>query len=64
MIHIPITTTLSLRSWKQRDVHELANLASNKEIAFQLKEKFPYPFKLSDAINYIDKSQQVYIPLN
>lgn len=58
MIHIPITTSLSLHSWKPNDIHKLTDLAGQKEIVFQLKDCFPSPFKLSDAVNYIDKSIQ------
>lgn len=58
MIHIPITTQLSLHSWNPKDIHELTDLAGQKEIVFQLKDCFPSPFHLSDAVNYIEKSIQ------
>lgn len=58
MIHIPITTSLSLHSWNPNDIHELTNLAEHKEIVFQLKDCFPSPFHLSDAVNYINNSIQ------
>lgn len=49
----------TLRPWQQRDCHQLCRYANNEKIAANLKDSFPYPYRLSDAEAYIAYTRQV-----
>jgi len=53
--------TVTLRKWKKSDVDALAKIANNKNIADNLRDMFPYPYKKKDAKNWIEnvKKQEV-----
>ena len=42
-----------LRKWRAEDVEDVAHYANNKHIAANLRNAFPYPYKLEDAKAYI-----------
>lgn len=53
-----------LRKWLESDAHAVYKYANNKKIADNLRDGFPYPYKLSDAVSFTksmagndDKSQ-------
>lgn len=54
-----------LRRWSLEDKADVAYYANNKKIADNLRDVFPYPYKLKDATNYItnclemDASKQI-----
>ena len=46
---------VSLRKWKRSDVDALAKIANNKNIADNLRDQFPFPYKKKDAKEWIEK---------
>jgi RimJ/RimL family protein N-acetyltransferase len=42
-----------LRPWSIRDAAQLASIANNKNIADNLRDGFPYPYSLNDAISWL-----------
>ena len=53
---IPVITgkNFQLRPWKMEDASSLAIYANNYNIFRNLRDGFPYPYKLSDAEKWID----------
>ena len=49
-----------LRTWSYNDAEQLSVIADNKRIADNLRDGFPNPYSLSDAINWLNS----IIPLN
>ena len=45
---------LILRKWKRSDVDALAKIANNKNIADNLRDMFPHPYKKKDAKAWIE----------
>ena len=43
-----------LRPWRAADIPTVARHASNEKIARNLRDAFPYPYRLSDAADYIN----------
>jgi [ribosomal protein S5]-alanine N-acetyltransferase len=43
-----------LRSWKNDDCYSLVNYANNYNIARFMTDKFPYPYTMDDAVNFIE----------
>jgi [ribosomal protein S5]-alanine N-acetyltransferase len=43
-----------LRPWSIRDAAQLAEIANNKNIADNLRDGFPFPYSLNDAINWLN----------
>jgi len=46
---------IKLRPFKKEDAKELAKIADNENIADNLRDGFPSPYSLNDAINFIDR---------
>ncbi|WP_167958256.1 GNAT family N-acetyltransferase [Anaerosporobacter faecicola] len=42
-----------LRKWKVEDAEDVAFFANNKKIADNLRNVFPYPYTLEDALGYV-----------
>ncbi|MBA4322008.1 MAG: GNAT family N-acetyltransferase [Odoribacter sp.] len=49
-----------LRPWSVKDADRLAIIANNKSIAGNLRDRFPFPYSLSDAHNWLNS----VIPIN
>src|SRR5438045_8969313 len=49
---------VSLRKWKRSDVDALAKIANNKNIADNLRDQFPFPYKKKDAKEWIEKVRE------
>ena len=45
---------LSLRPWNNSDIHSLVRYASNKAIADNLRDAFPYPYGQKDAVRFLE----------
>jgi len=45
---------LILREWKKEDIELLARLANNKNIADNLRDKFPHPYTIKNAEEWVD----------
>jgi ribosomal-protein-alanine N-acetyltransferase len=52
---------VTLRKWKKSDVDALTKIANNKNIADNLRDQFPFPYKKSDAKKWIGnvKKQEI-----
>ncbi len=44
---------IHIRRWHPQDVNTLAQLANNKNIARNLTARFPYPYRISDAEDFV-----------
>ena len=55
-----------LREWRKEEVELLAKLANNKKVADNMRDMFPYPYTIADAMKWIatNKNQipQIAIP--
>jgi RimJ/RimL family protein N-acetyltransferase len=56
--------TVILRKWKRSDVDSLAKIANNKNIADNLRDQFPFPYKKRDAKDWIEKVRKEEITTN
>ncbi|MDP2947470.1 MAG: GNAT family N-acetyltransferase [Nanoarchaeota archaeon] len=55
---------LLLRPWKESNAEELSRIANNKNIAQNMNDKFPFPYNLNDAKDFIHKSLSKEIQCN
>lgn len=46
-------TDYQLKPWSYEDIEDVAHYASNKKIASNLRDGFPYPYTLKDAEEYV-----------
>jgi RimJ/RimL family protein N-acetyltransferase len=44
---------VTLRAWRPSDAPSLAKHANNRNVASQLRDRFPYPYTLADARQFI-----------
>jgi len=47
-------TTCTIRSWEWRDLNAIVLHANNRKVSINLRDRFPYPYKVSDARNWLD----------
>ncbi len=50
-------TRLTLRDWRDDDATIIAPLANNRSIWINVRDRFPHPYTLADAVAFIAKSQ-------
>jgi RimJ/RimL family protein N-acetyltransferase len=43
-----------VRSWEWRDRDAIVRHANNRKVSLNLRDRFPYPYTLSDARNWLD----------
>ena len=55
---------VSLRKWKRSDADALAKIANNKNIADNLRDMFPFPYKKKDAKQWIERVKQEGVTTN
>jgi len=53
---------LKLRAWNIEDRYSLVEYANNYNIARFMTDKFPYPYTLEDAINFIEMASMAVPP--
>jgi RimJ/RimL family protein N-acetyltransferase len=46
--------TCTVRSWEWRDRDAIVRHANNRKVSLNLRDRFPYPYTLSDARNWLD----------
>ena len=46
--------TCSVRSWEWRDRESIVRHANNRNVSINLRDRFPYPYTLSDARLWLD----------
>lgn len=56
-------TGISLQRLSEQDKHNLALLANNKKIWDRLRDYFPHPYSLQDALDFIDFTTREDPPL-
>src|SRR5262245_18370520 len=44
---------VTMRGWRPSDAHALARDANNRNVASQLRDRFPHPYTLADAREFI-----------
>ena len=47
-------TTCTVRSWEWRDRDAIVKHANNRNVWINLRDRFPHPYKLTDARNWLD----------
>ena len=52
-MEIPVSSDITIRSWRKNDSLDLVKHANNKKIADFLRDVFPYPYTLRDADMWI-----------
>ncbi len=57
---IIIIDEIVLRPWSEDDASQLAVIANNKKISDNLRDGFPFPYSLQDAINWL----KIVVPAN
>lgn len=56
--HINENASVTLKPWNKNDAAALANIADNKKIFMQVRDSFPQPYTLTDALKWIDAHLQ------
>jgi ribosomal-protein-alanine N-acetyltransferase len=51
---------VTLRPWNIKDAKRLTEIANNKNLADNLRDGFPYPYSLTDALDWLNST----IPVN
>lgn len=46
--------TCTIRSWEWRDLEAIVRHANNRNVSINLRDRFPYPYKVGDARNWLD----------
>jgi [ribosomal protein S5]-alanine N-acetyltransferase len=46
----------TLRDWRLDDVESLAKHANNRRVSINLRDRFPYPYRIEDARNFIERA--------
>jgi len=53
-------TSITIRPWKQEDAAPLASICNNKKIWQNLRDKFPHPYMLGNALEWIAYNRNVH----
>lgn len=48
---------VTLRDWRESDAEIIAPLANNRDVWINLRDRFPYPYTLTDAKHFIARAQ-------
>jgi [ribosomal protein S5]-alanine N-acetyltransferase len=46
----------TIRDWQMADAESLAKHADNRNVSFWLRDRFPYPYRIEDAKNFIERA--------
>ena len=49
-------TRCTIRDWRLDDVESLAKHANNRRVSINLRDRFPYPYRIEDARNFIERA--------
>jgi len=49
-------STVSIRAWKKEDAGILASISNNRKIWLNVRDRFPYPYTVKDAVEWIEYS--------
>lgn len=53
-----MASDVSIRQWKKEDCGALAAIANNKNIWINVRDRFPHPYTIKDALNWIEFTSQ------
>ena len=54
----------AIRDWRTTDAESLAKHANNRNVSSRLRDRFPYPYKLEDAKNFIETTMSKHPEMN
>ena len=46
----------TIRDWRMTDAESLAKHANNRRISINLRDRFPYPYRIEDARSFIERT--------
>jgi [ribosomal protein S5]-alanine N-acetyltransferase len=46
----------TVRDWRLDDAESLAKHANNRRVSFNLRDRFPYPYSIQDAKNFLERT--------
>jgi ribosomal-protein-alanine N-acetyltransferase len=49
-------TRCTIRDWRIADVESLAKHANNRRVSINLRDRFPYPYRIEDARSFIERA--------
>jgi len=49
-------TRCAIRDWRIEDAESLAKHANNRRVSINLRDRFPYPYRIEDARTFIERS--------
>jgi RimJ/RimL family protein N-acetyltransferase len=49
-------TRCTIRDWRMDDVESLAKHANNRRVSITLRDRFPHPYTVEDAKNFIERA--------
>lgn len=53
-----MTNNLYLRPWRHEDVAQLASIANNRNIWNNVRDRFPHPYTIQDALNWVSHTNK------
>lgn len=53
-----------LRPWKREDAQQLASIANNRNIWINVRDRFPHPYTVMDAMQWIEQQKKEAITHN
>lgn len=53
LLTVIMTTGVKLRQWRREDAAQLAAIANNKKIWLNVRDRFPHPYTIADALQWI-----------
>ncbi len=51
-----MTNQINLRTWRKEDAGQLASIANNRNIWLNVRDHFPHPYTINDALQWIEFS--------
>lgn len=48
-----MNNSVQIRPWKPEDVRQLASICNNRKIWLNVRDRFPHPYTVSDAVEWI-----------
>jgi RimJ/RimL family protein N-acetyltransferase len=55
---------IQLRPWKKEDAGQLTSIANNKKIWLNVRDHFPHPYTVSDALKWVEHTSTQLPPQN
>lgn len=55
---LPMEVPLKIRPWKPEDAGQLAGISNNKKIWLNVRDRFPHPYTVANAVEWIQHTLQ------